>query len=170
VRALVTGATGFIGGRLASELSQGGWDVRAMVRHRDGARSRALERAGLELHEGDVLRHDESLRGAGEGVDVAYYLIHSMRRGGSADFAVSERAAATSFAEMALREGVGRAVYLGGLGDRRPQSKHLCSRHETAFALAEHGAPPLTSRASMSSARRASPTGPCATSCSDCPR
>lgn len=140
-RALVTGATGFIGGRLASELAQAGWDVRAMVRDRAGARARELEGSGLQLHEGDVLR-PESLRGAGAGVDVAYYLIHSMGRGGSGDFAASERAAARSFAEMALHEGVGRIVYLGGLGDR-PQSKHLRSRHETALALAEHG-PPLT--------------------------
>jgi uncharacterized protein YbjT (DUF2867 family) len=59
-----------------------------------------LEEGGLELHEGDVLR-PESLRGAGHGVDVAYYLIHSMGRGATGDFVASERAAATAFAQMA---------------------------------------------------------------------
>jgi len=118
-----------------------------MVRDSGGSRARALARQGFELHEGDVLRPD-SLRGAGEGVDIAYYLIHTMGRGNSRDFADSERAAATSFAAMAREEGVKRIVYLGGLGDR-PHSRHLRSRHETALALGEHG-PPLTYfRASM---------------------
>ena len=112
-----------------------------MVRDRAGSRARQLERTGVALHEGDVLR-PESLRGAGQGVDVAYYLIHSMGRGGGGDFVANERAAAASFAQMARAEGIERVVYLGGLGDR-PQSKHLRSRHETALALAEHG-PPLT--------------------------
>ena len=140
-RALVTGATGFVGGRLASVLAQDGWDVRAMVRDRAGSSARELEGRGFELHEGDVLR-PESLRGAGQDVDVAYYLIHSMGRGGGGDFVASEREAATAFAQTAQAEGVERVIYLGGLGDR-PQSKHLRSRHETALALAEHG-PPLT--------------------------
>ena len=139
--ALVTGATGFVGGRLVSALAQAGWEVRGMVRDRAGSRARQLEGAGVALHEGDVLR-PESLRGAGEGVDVAYYLIHSMGRGGGGDFVANERAAAASFAQMARAEGIERVIYLGGLGDR-PQSKHLRSRHETALALAEHG-PPLT--------------------------
>jgi uncharacterized protein YbjT (DUF2867 family) len=140
-RALVTGATGFVGGRLASALGEAGWEVRGMVRDRAGARARRLERTGVALHEGDVLR-SESLRGAGQGADVAYYLIHSMGRGGDGDFGANERAAAASFARMARAEGIERVVYLGGLGDR-PQSRHLRSRHETALALAEHG-PPLT--------------------------
>jgi uncharacterized protein YbjT (DUF2867 family) len=140
-RALVTGATGFIGGRLASTLVDAGWEVRGMVRDRAGSGARRLELAGVALHEGDVL-DPESLRGAGRDVEVAYYLIHSMGRGGGGDFVANERAAAASFAQMAQAEGVDRVVYLGGLGDR-PQSKHLRSRHQTALALAEHG-PPLT--------------------------
>jgi uncharacterized protein YbjT (DUF2867 family) len=112
-----------------------------MVRDRAGSSARELEEGGLELHEGDVLR-PESLRGAGHGVDVAYYLIHSMGRGSPKDFAASERAAATAFARMARAEGIERVIYLGGLGDR-PQSEHLRSRHETALTLRDSG-PPLT--------------------------
>jgi uncharacterized protein YbjT (DUF2867 family) len=138
-RALVAGATGFIGGRLADALAAAGWKVRCLVR--DLSRAGHLERRGFELHEGDVLRED-TLRGAGEGVDVAYYLIHSMGRGNAGDFAERERAAAEAFARMARREGVERVVYLGGLGDD-PQSQHLQSRHATAELLTEHG-PPLT--------------------------
>jgi uncharacterized protein YbjT (DUF2867 family) len=139
---LVTGATGFVGGRLAARLAESGQSVRCLVRDRNGVRARGLARDGFDLHEGDVTR-PQTLRGAGHGVDVAYYLIHSMGRGGEAgDFAAGERAAATAFARMARAEGIQRVIYLGGLGDR-PHSRHLRSRHETALALGEDG-PPLT--------------------------
>ena len=142
MRALVTGATGFIGGRLARRLHEQGEPVRCLVRDADTAPARALAAEGLEIHVGDVLR-PQSLAGAGEGVDVAYYLVHSMGRGGDgSDFAAREREAARGFARMAREEGVGRVIYLGGLGDR-PGSKHLRSRHETALQLREHG-PALT--------------------------
>jgi uncharacterized protein YbjT (DUF2867 family) len=137
-RALVTGATGFIGARLAAALADAGWAVRCMVR--DRSRARDLERGGFELHEGDVLR-PETLEGAGRDVEVAYYLIHAMGRGARGDFAAREHAGAEAFARMAAREGVERLVYLGGLGE--PHSRHLRSRHRTARLLAEHG-PRLT--------------------------
>src|SRR5688572_230727 len=136
---LVTGATGFVGGRLAEALASRGAEVRCLVR--DRRRAERLAAAGHQLHEGDVL-DAESLRGAGERVSTAYYLVHSMGRGNERDgFAGRERRAAESFARMARDEGVARIVYLGGLGDER--SEHLRSRAATAKTLAEHG-PPLT--------------------------
>jgi uncharacterized protein YbjT (DUF2867 family) len=139
LRALVTGATGFVGGRVAEALSSKGHHVRCLVRDRQ--RSEHLAAKGFELHEGDVLRA-ETLEGAGREIDVAYYLVHLMGRGGDRDFAEEEKLAARAFAQMARREGIGRVIYLGGLGDR-PTSKHLRSRHETARVLAAEG-PPLT--------------------------
>ena len=116
-RALVTGATGFVGGRLAAALADRGWAVRCLVR--DRSRAQGLAARGFELHEADVL-DPEALRGAGRG-----------RRGGllpdpldgprsaRGDFEERERhRRRETFAEMAKREGVGRVVYLGGLGDR----------------------------------------------------
>ena len=145
MRALVTGATGAVGGKLAHALAERGHDVRCMVRDRRKASD--LEEAGFELHEGDVLK-PETLSGAGKDVDIAYYLIHSMGRGGDGDFAKRERDAAKAFAAMAREDGVGRVVYLGGLGDD-PKSQHLKSRQETAEILRDEG-PPLTYfRASM---------------------
>jgi uncharacterized protein YbjT (DUF2867 family) len=139
MRALVTGATGFVGGRVAAALADDGADVRCLVR--DRGRATRLEEAGYELHEGDVL-DAATLEGAGRDVDVAYYLVHSMGRGANGDFAKRERTAARAFAGMARDEGVGRVVYLGGLGDH-PTSAHLRSRQQTGEILAEHG-PPLT--------------------------
>ena len=128
-----------MGGRLARRLLDEGTQVRALVR--DAGRASALADAGAELHEGDVL-DAESLRGAGTGVDTAYYLVHGMGRGSDRDFAERERDAARNFARMAADEGVGRVIYLGGLGEH-PTSQHLKSRHETAQILGEEG-PPLT--------------------------
>ncbi len=81
-----------------------------------------------------------SLVGAGEGIDVAYFLIHAMA--GGPGFEQREHEGALNFARMAKREGVGRVIYLGGLGEQSA-SKHLRSRDRTARILAEEG-PPLT--------------------------
>ena len=140
MRALVAGATGFIGTALCERLLHDGVAVRALVR--DAGRTRALPVEQLELHEGDVLDAD-TLTGAGRDVDVAYYLVHSMGRGADAgDFEQRELRSAESFARMCSGEGVDRVIYLGGLGDE-PGSKHLRSRRGTALALERHG-PPLT--------------------------
>lgn len=111
--------------------------MRCLVR--DPARAAGLERVGCELHVGDVT-DAASLAGAGEGVEVAYFLVHAMASGG--DFAAREREGAANFARMAREEGVERVVYLGGLGDETA-SEHLRSRHETACALEAEG-PALT--------------------------
>jgi uncharacterized protein YbjT (DUF2867 family) len=138
-RALVTGATGFVGRRLATALGELGWEVVCLVR--DRSRAQDLANRGFELHEADVL-DSRALRGAGRDVEIAYYLIHSMGRGAAGDFEERERQGARNFAEMARRDEVARVVYLGGLGDR-PKSKHLRSRRQTAQTLLKLG-PPLT--------------------------
>ncbi|HTA14046.1 MAG TPA: NAD(P)H-binding protein, partial [Solirubrobacteraceae bacterium] len=134
---LVTGATGFVGGGLALALAGSGTHVRCLVR--EAGRAKHLSAAGCEVVEGDVMRAT-TLEGVGRDIHTAYYLIHAMAGGDG--FQQREQDGARNFAQMARREGIGRVVYLGGLGDQSV-SKHLLSRHRTAMTLAEHG-PPLT--------------------------
>ena len=93
-------------------------------------RSRRRVEQDFELHRGDVL-DPGSLEGAGEGADVAYYLVHAIGRGGAGDFEELERRAADNFAEMAKREGVERVVYLGGA----PGSRRRCGAPSTTRRL-----------------------------------
>ncbi len=111
--------------------------MRALVR--DPARAGGLQAAGCEVRRGDVT-DPASLEGAFDGAEVAYYLIHAMADG--AGFEQREHDGAVNFARAARSAGVGRVVYLGGLGTEST-SKHLQSRHQTAHLLAEQG-PPLT--------------------------
>lgn len=133
---LVAGATGYIGGLLARNLVDTGAEVRCLAR--DRGRAEPLVRAGCEVVEADVLRPG-TLPAALEGTTVAYYLVHSMGRGSSGDFAERDRRAATNFARAATEAGLAQIVYLGGLGEAT--SKHLRSRHETAEILGSAGVP-----------------------------
>lgn len=125
----VIGATGYIGGLLSRHLVEGGEEVVALARNPEGAAD--LAAAGCEVRRADVLEPD-TLGPALEGVSVAYYLVHSMGRGGDADFAIRDQEGAHNFARAAADAGVRRIVYLGGLGSG---SEHLNSRHATAVTL-----------------------------------
>jgi uncharacterized protein YbjT (DUF2867 family) len=133
---LVAGATGYIGRLLAARLAEEDVEVRGLVRN--PARARDLAGAGVELVRADVLERD-TLDEPLAGVGVAYYLVHSMGRGGGAGFAERDKRAAGNFGEAAAEAGVERIVYLGGLNDGG--SEHLRSRHETAGVLREAGVP-----------------------------
>jgi len=123
-----------VGRRLSLRLAETENPVRCLARKPEKAAD--LTRAGCEVVEGDVLDR-ESLRWPLSGVRVAYYLVHSMGRGASGDFAETDVLAARNFAEAAAEVGVERIIYLGGLGEGK--SKHLRSRHDTARALGSTG-------------------------------
>ncbi len=125
----VAGATGYIGGLLCDWFRGEGAEIRALARTPEKARN--LREIGCEVRQADVLE-PATLGPALEAVDVAYYLIHSMGRGGDGDFAARDKAGAENFAAAASSAGVRRIVYLGGLGEG---SEHLASRHATAETL-----------------------------------
>jgi uncharacterized protein YbjT (DUF2867 family) len=128
---LLTGASGYVGSQLLDELLRRGRRVRALMR--DPAPGRVP--AQVEARRGDAVR-GTGLAGALEGCRTAYYLIHSMGRGGDAGFARRDREAAVNFGAAARDAGVERVIYLGGLGDDT-SSEHLRSRHEVAALLRE---------------------------------
>lgn len=144
---LVTGATGYIGGRLVPELLGAGHRVRVLVR--TPAKLEDAEwRDRVEVVEGD-LGDGASVGSAMEGVDSAYFLVHSM--GGTKDFAAQDREFSTTFRDAAADAGVARIVYLGGLGDDQDPdlSDHLKSRHEVGRLLADGPVPVTELRAAV---------------------
>jgi uncharacterized protein YbjT (DUF2867 family) len=144
--ALVTGSTGYIGGRLVPELLEAGFRVRAMARRPHTLRDRPW-RDQVEVVRADAGDPDD-LRAALDGVDVAYYLIHALGTGST--FEESDRRTATTFASAAAAAGVGRIVYLGGLfpeGERL--SAHLRSRKEVGDILQQSGVPTTVLRAAV---------------------
>jgi uncharacterized protein YbjT (DUF2867 family) len=145
-RCLVTGATGYVGGRLVPELLAAGYRVRVMVRTPSKLKGRPwLDQ--VEVAEADA-QDAEAVREALAGVDVAYYLLHSIGTG--SDFAASERRTAEIFADSARAQGVGRIVYLGGLDPQDEElSEHLASRSEVGKVLLASGVPTAVLRAGV---------------------
>ena len=128
---LLTGATGYVGGRLLTVLQEQRRRIRCFTR-RPEAMQAELD-AGSEVVAGDVMDRS-SLDTAMVGVDTAYYFVHSM--GASGDFEDEDRVAATNFSQAAVAGGVRRIIYLGGLGNPDQElSKHLRSRQETGDVL-----------------------------------
>jgi uncharacterized protein YbjT (DUF2867 family) len=140
---LVTGATGFIGRALCPALLARGLKVRATTRHL----ARMTGNGREEWVEADLLR-PETLAPALEGVDAAYYLVHSMGDRGE-DFRERECRSAESFANAAARAGLKRLVYLGGVAPRGTPSRHLASRLEVGEILRAGPVPTVELRASM---------------------
>lgn len=144
---LVTGATGYVGGRLVPCLLREGHRVRCFVRDADPLRARPWGN-DVEIVVGDALDAD-TIPPAMHGVDAAYYLIHSLASGEEA-FAERDRRAATNFRTAAEDHGVDRIIYLGGMRPKGEQhSKHLQSRLETGDVLRDGSVPVTEFRAAQ---------------------
>jgi uncharacterized protein YbjT (DUF2867 family) len=147
MRILVTGATGYIGGRLVGDLLEAGHDVRAMSRTagwlRDVPWADQVEIVAADASDRDGLTE------AMAGIEVAYFLIHSI--GSGAEFADRDRRVAENFAAAAEQAGVRRIVYLGGLGDANSGgvSRHLASRAEVGKILLNSAVPTIVLRAAV---------------------
>jgi len=142
---LLTGATGYVGGRLVQSLEHHGYRLRCLARRPEFLRQKVAP--STEVVVGDVLDR-RSLAPALQGVRVAYYLVHSM--GATGSFEENDRQAARNFGAAAKAAGVGRIIYLGGLGDdHKTLSSHLRSRQEVGQILRQSGVPVLEFRASI---------------------
>ncbi len=149
MRCLVTGASGYVGGRLVPRLLAAGHEVRVLSRSAGRVRGETWHDQ-VEVVEGDVTS-GTGLAAALDGIDVTYYLIHSI---GRPDFERVDATGARNFADAAAKAGVGRAVYLGGptpggAGAAETLSPHLRSRAEVARILLEGGVPTTVLRAAV---------------------
>ena len=144
LRALVMGASGYVGTHLVPRLAAQGMQVRAAARRRGALEARHWD--GVEAVVADALE-PESLQRALQGIDVAYYLVHSMAAGPR--FPQIDRVAALNFRDAAARAGVQRIVYLGGLQPQGVASTHLASRGETGEILRQGPVPVTELRAGV---------------------
>lgn len=145
MRVLVTGATGYIGGRLVPRLREAGFGVRCYARAAERLRGRFDP--AVEIVEGDIA-DGAALETALRGCDAAYYLVHSMAT--TSAYAQADREAARIFGQAARAAGVGVIIYLGGLGEEGDAlSAHLRSRHEVGDVLRESGVPTIEFRAAQ---------------------
>ncbi len=140
----LTGATGYVGGRLLRVLEATGYSVRCLARRPEALDGRVA--ATTEVRAVD-LRRPDAVAQALDGVDVAFYLVHSM--GSAGDFEREEREVAQTFAAAARASAVRRIVYLGALGSGSDLSSHLASRQEVGRILRESGVPTIEFRASI---------------------
>jgi uncharacterized protein YbjT (DUF2867 family) len=144
-RILLTGATGYVGGKLLQRLEFERHQVNCLVR--DPSRVKVTS-PSTRVFQGDLL-YRSTLWRPFQGVETAYYLVHSLADSND-DFEANEIKAANNFAVMAREAGVKRIIYLGGLGSaRRNLSRHLKSRHDVGYALRHSGVPTIELRASI---------------------
>ncbi len=146
MRVAVTGATGYVGGRLVPRLLADGHEVVCLARNPAKLDDRPW-RESVTVYQADLLESDDLVESLA-GCDVAYYLVHSM--GSADDFETTDEVAANRFATAASAAGVGRIVYLGGLGTESDAlSPHLASRHDVGAVLGSYDVPLSEFRAAV---------------------
>lgn len=141
---LLTGGTGYVGGRLLGELETRGYAVRCLARRPDFLRQKAAP--STQILRGDLLDL-QSVRHAMQGMDAAFYLVHNL--GSSGEFEQEELDSAKNFAQVAKEQGVKRIIYLGGLGPAENLSPHLQTRHAVGAILRDSGIQTIEFRASL---------------------
>ncbi len=142
---LVTGASGYVGGRLVSALVAEDFDVRVFVRDKNKVKGQSWA-GSVDICEGTATKADD-LKGALAGVHTAYYLLHSINLGSKFD--EIEAQMARQFAQVAEAAGVKQIVYLGGIANDKNISKHLASRVSTGAQLASTSVPVMELRAGI---------------------